>query len=373
MEKIKILLFTADPRSVRRVNKPRLELDAEVREIRKRVKTARRHIELDIDEHWATRPDDLVGALSETHPRVVHFSGHCGPAGLVLVGADASREHSVDASALAQLFEAYRGDIRLVVLNACLSLPQAEAIASVVGCAIGTGDEIRDDAAICFSSAFYRAIAFGDSVQVAFDRARAALALDHPDQRDCPQLVVRPGVDARKVFVLDPERVSTAEPTRVRMRVGVTAGLAGAVLVAAALSRGGEWKEACTRAGVRGEPTTPSALLEAGTSGVGSVFEQAKLDYTGGRYVAAFPRFRDFAGSGNPEAMGYVGAMFLRGQGIAARPDSGIHWLRQAAYRGDPKAMTALGDAYQHGEGVKISLVRAREWYQKAADRKNWP
>ena len=35
--------------------------------------------------------------------------------------------------------------------------------------------------------------------------------------------------------------------------------------------------------------------------------------------------------------------------------------------------MTALGDAYQNGQGVNHSLARAREWYHKAVDEKQWP
>lgn len=363
MKKAKILFFAADPKSVSPGGTSRLQLDAEVRKIRKRVSTASRRDDLEFDTHWAARPGDLVQALGETRPRVVHFSGHCGHAGLVLVGAEASRGHVVDGSALAQLFAAYPGEIRVVVLNACLSVPQAEAIAAVVGCAIGTGAEITDDAAIAFSSAFYRAIAFGDSVQAAFDRARAALALEHFDERDSPQLVVRPGMDASKVFVLEPE----AKPKRTRTRVGVQAGLIGAVLLAVALARGGN--DACARAGVPSTPTAPSTLLGA----VPSDLDLAKAAYQRGHYAAAFPRFRRLAQSRNPEAMGYVGIMFLRGQGTGARPDSGIHWLREAAYKQDPKAMTALGAAYEHGEGVKLSLYHARQWYNKAADLKDWP
>jgi hypothetical protein len=121
-----------------------------------------------------------------------------------------------------------------VVLNACFSLPQAEAIAASVGCAIGTGGPISDEGAITFGGAFYRALAFGQSVQAAYDQARTALALEHVDDRECPRLVVRPDVDPARLVLVAPGDVSADR--RGRGRVGMTiAGLAlaGAAVVAA--------------------------------------------------------------------------------------------------------------------------------------------
>ena len=364
MKKAKVLFFAADPHSVGDRSAPRLQLDREVREIRRQVSTASHREALDFDTRWAARPDDLLQALGETRPRVVHFSGHGGDAGLVLVGSGPSHGHRVGAEALAQLFEVYRGDIRVVVLNACQSLPEAEAIAAVVGCAVGARTGITDEAAITFGSAFYGAVACGDSVQTAFGRARAALAVKHFEERECPQLVVRPGVDAGKLFVVEPKR----------RRAGLAAaGLVGAVLVGATLFRG-EREEpfsACARAGVRQALIAPGGFSAAGPLGVPSDLDRAKADYEAGRYAEAFPRFRRLAQNKEPEAMGFVGVMFLGGQGTRAQPDSGIHWLRQAAYRRDPRGMIELASAYQHGNGVNRSLVRARDWYHKAADERH--
>jgi TPR repeat protein len=364
MKKVKILFFAADPNSVRERSTGRLQLDEEIRQIRREVSTANRRNSLDIDEHWAARPGDLVQALRETRPRVVHFSGHCGHAGLVLVGSDTSRGKSVDGSALAKLFEVYGGDVQVVVLNACLSLPQAEAIAAVVGCAIGTNNEISDEAAITFSSAFYAAIASGNSVKAAFDKAVLALALEHFKERDCPQLVVGPGVDAAKVFVVEPRRrlVPAAAATLMTVLAGV-----------GIYDRVTDPYAPCAWAGTPEAPAASSIVPLAGPVSAASGIERAKLDYADGRYASAFPRFRQAAQSKDPEAMGYVGIMFLRGQGTGARRDTGIHYLREAAYKDDPKAMTALGSAYEHGEGVNRSLRYARHWYHKAADQKNWP
>lgn len=181
-----------------------LSIDEEVRQIEAKVRGARYRQHLHLDTRWAARTDDLLQALNEVRPQVVHFSGHGEEAGLVLVSADGRREHHVDASALQRFFRVFAGDIRVVVLNACLSLPQAEAIADVVGCAVGTPSQISDEAAILFAGSFYRALAFGESVGAAFDQGCAALDLEQVGEREWPRLVTRAGVDPANVFLFAP-------------------------------------------------------------------------------------------------------------------------------------------------------------------------
>ncbi|MFL5540602.1 MAG: CHAT domain-containing protein [Longimicrobiaceae bacterium] len=246
MRKVKVLFFAADPLSRPPDGRePRLLLDEDVREIRMKVRAAEHRDALDFDCRLAARPDDLLQGLSEAHPQVVHFSGHGGSQGLMLMDPEGRRPHYVEAAALAQLFRSFRGDIRLVVLNACLSLRQAEAIADVVGCAIGTSGTISDAAAITFGAAFYRAVAFGNSVGAAFDQACSALALSHFAERDSPRLVARPGVDPARIVLVpspgdppgDPDRAPTVRgpsraPRWIRRAIAAAA-VVGAALAAA--------------------------------------------------------------------------------------------------------------------------------------------
>ncbi|MBV9773018.1 MAG: hypothetical protein JO040_03675, partial [Gemmatimonadetes bacterium] len=88
MEKVKVLFFSADPKSAPPHGYGRrLLLDEEVRKIQKKVRTARYRDDLAFDTRWAMRTDDLLQALNETDPQVVHFSGHGGSDGLVMVGS----------------------------------------------------------------------------------------------------------------------------------------------------------------------------------------------------------------------------------------------------------------------------------------------
>ncbi len=67
------------------------------------------------------------------------------------------------------------GNLRLVVLNACDTRPQAEALTEVVDCVVSMNRTITDWAAIKFAASFYGALAFGRSVQKAFDQGVARL------------------------------------------------------------------------------------------------------------------------------------------------------------------------------------------------------
>jgi TPR repeat protein len=202
MSMVEVLYFAADPNSSPQ-NGPaaRLLLDEEARQIREKVRAADHRAHLDFQTRWAVRTDDLLQALRERRPHVVHFSGHGGSEGVILVGRD-GRPHAVPAEALARLFTTFKGNIQVVLLNACFSRPQAKAIAEAVGCAIGTRGPISDAAAISFAAAFYSGIAFGESVQVAYDRAATQLALDRISEEECPELVVGDGVDASKLILI---------------------------------------------------------------------------------------------------------------------------------------------------------------------------
>lgn len=201
----RVAFFSADPLSAPpHGDKPRLLLDEELREIRQKVRAADYRDGLRFDNRGAARTSDLLQTLRETHPQVVHFSGHGTAEGLILMGPG-RRQHSVGPEALAQMLKHFSADVRLVVLNACYSRPQAEAVAEAVGCAIGTRNPISDRAAITFGAAFYAGLAFGESVQQAYERAVAQMAVDRIGDHECPDLVHREDVDPAEIFLAGPK------------------------------------------------------------------------------------------------------------------------------------------------------------------------
>ena len=233
MEKIKVLLFAANPRGTSPLDLPRefREIDEEVR-----LSTFRSAVELILVP--GTRPVDLLRKLNENQPQVVHFSSHGSPDEIILESseedADASdsyvsslrsaderdmknvRPDEVDGeefgpghpklvskSALVNVLRSCNeGNLRLVVLNACNTRPQAEALTEVVDCVVSMNRTITDRAAIKFAASFYGALAFGRSVQRAFEQGLARLSAEGIAESDTPELLVRAGVDASRVVLV---------------------------------------------------------------------------------------------------------------------------------------------------------------------------
>lgn len=372
MRKVKVLFFAADPLSLAPDRRTaRLRLDEDVREIRERVEQADNHDALEFNYRLAARTDDLLRALRKTRPQVVHFSGHGESDGLVLVSADGLRPRLVPAAVLVRLFEHFRGDIRVVVLNACFSLPQAQAIAQTVGCAIGTRRAISDEGAITFGASFYRAIASGESVQGAFNEAQLALAMEHPDEGDCPALEAHPSVDPAGLVLVRRSR-AVARWTRA---AGMAVVLSGALVIGDSVRDA--WRTVAALADCTPTETArplvrmPSAVAPSTVTedrSRGADLAAARDLYRAGNYAAALPIFQRAAAARNPEAMGFLGIMYLRGQGTPKKAKEAIELLRDAGGERDVQAMKALAAAYQSGDGVNPSFRWTLYWYKLAAE-----
>lgn len=376
----RVAFFSADPLSIPpHGGKPRLLLDEELREIRQRVRAAKYRDGLRFDNRGAARSSDLLQTLRETHPQVVHFSGHGTDDGLILLSPDGRRQHCVGPEELAKMLKQFSAEIQLVVLNACYSRKQAEAVAEAVGCAIGTSNQISDKAAISFGAAFYCGIAFGESVLEAYDRARTQMAVDRFDDRQCPELILRKGVNPAKIFLAGPnctipgKRKIERRPNpwiRVRWMAGavILAGTAATVYATKIDSSvaGCGW-------GVSGsvQPLV-SSLGHAPSqppSGSALVLEDAKAAEREGNDTAAFRLYTSAARAGNVEAMGLVGIAYLNGKSVARDPVTARDWLQRAANEGDLRGMTTLAMAYLAGEGGARYRAKARDWLDKAAGR----
>ena len=204
--KYKILFLAANP-----TKETWLRLDKECREIETKIRASEHRDSLELLTKWAVRPNDLLQYLHQHSPHIVHFSGH-GSASEELILLDPHEEAKpVSKAALKQLFTTLKDNIRVVVLNACFSLPQAEAITEVIDCAVGMNQAIGDDAAITFAAAFYQAIGFGRSVKVAFESGKTALLLEGIPEGNTPVLLSRAGVDPDKVLLVE-ALTSSANP-----------------------------------------------------------------------------------------------------------------------------------------------------------------
>jgi hypothetical protein len=226
--KIKVLLFAANPRGT-----DPLDLNREFREIDEEIRLGEYRDALELSIVPGTRLVDLLRKLNEIHPDVVHFSGHGNiDEEIILESREAdsmTRDHSgspardmrrVDSadhasevctpgplskSALVDIVKACNHEnIRIVVLNACHTRPQAEALCEVIDCVISMNRAISDVAAIRFAASFYGAVAFGVSVKKAFDQGLARLKAEGRPETETPELLVRAGLDASKLVLVGP-------------------------------------------------------------------------------------------------------------------------------------------------------------------------
>ncbi len=168
---MKILILASNPRKD-------LNLDHEIRDLRDVIERSYNHEEFDVEDALAVRVKDLQDLLFRHKPQIVHFCGHgSGPQGLVFEGNN-GEEQWVRAEALSDLFRLFSSDVECVLLNACYSEEQANAIVNHIDYVIGVNQEIQDDAAIAFSTGFYRALGYDCTIEQAFEFGRNAILLE---------------------------------------------------------------------------------------------------------------------------------------------------------------------------------------------------
>jgi CHAT domain-containing protein len=116
----------------------------------------------------SVRASDLSQALLDTQPQIVHFSGHGTSDGALCLEDQVGETQPVEPDALAELFEVTADQVQCVVLNACYSGTQANAIAKHIPCVIGMSQDIGDEAAIAFAVGFYQALGAGREIEDAY-------------------------------------------------------------------------------------------------------------------------------------------------------------------------------------------------------------
>jgi hypothetical protein len=117
----------------------------------------------------------------------------------------------VSTEALEETFGAAGPSVKLIVLSACYSELNAQALLRHVGCVIGMSGEIANDVARSFAIGFYGGLGERESIAAAYAQGCAAISLQGLADHDRPRLAVRAGVDANKlVLAADPvERSKT--------------------------------------------------------------------------------------------------------------------------------------------------------------------
>jgi CHAT domain len=189
----KILFLAANPKST-----PPLSLTKEFQEIREGLQNPKRQEHFELEPRFNVRPENLQQAFHDVHPQIVHFSGHGlgtdeqsvqgmrdisslpesanEPEGLVFED-DLGQVNLVNTKTIAELFKCFADEVECVVLNACYSEKQAEAIAQHIPYVIGMNRAVGDTAARAFAVSFYVALGEGKDIEKAFELARNMINL----------------------------------------------------------------------------------------------------------------------------------------------------------------------------------------------------
>nr|MDJ0678006.1 HEAT repeat domain-containing protein [Calothrix sp. MO_167.B42] len=164
-----ILILAANPK-----NTSQLRLDEEVREIDEGLRRANKRDLFWLEQKWAVRERDFYRAILDTQPQIIHFCGHGEEEDGIVLEDETGQKALVNADTLASIFNLFATKgfatkgVECVVLNACYSQVQAEAISQHINYVIGMSSSIGDKAAIKFAVAFYDALGAGEGVESAF-------------------------------------------------------------------------------------------------------------------------------------------------------------------------------------------------------------
>jgi formylglycine-generating enzyme required for sulfatase activity len=170
---MKILILASNPRKD-------LNLDREIRDLKGVIEKSRDREQFEVEDELAVQVGNLQNLLLKHRPQIVHFCGHgSGKQGLVFE-SDGNGEQWVRTEALSELFRLYsqRVSVECVLLNACYSEEQADAIVQHSNYVIGMRQAISDEAAIAFSKGFYLTLGYGCSIEQAFEFGCNAIQLE---------------------------------------------------------------------------------------------------------------------------------------------------------------------------------------------------
>ncbi|HEX2013844.1 MAG TPA: hypothetical protein VLA68_01330 [Nitrososphaera sp.] len=214
---LKVLFLSATPPEASRI-----EVEKEYKNVREVVRFSRYRDQIDLERLGEVSSDEFDNFVMEYEPTILHFSGHGSSEGVMIFQDSLEEKGRSQIGDVADLFRILSNDkfsspdsnIRCVVLNACYSEMQAEAISKYVECVIGMSNAITDEAALAFSESFYLGIAAGKSLQTAFELGKNEVARRGIPGQDIPHLKSREGVDPSSILLVDRKEMAAVPQAR---------------------------------------------------------------------------------------------------------------------------------------------------------------
>jgi len=187
--KIKILFLTANPIIINSQNEqtPLLRIAEECRKVKDGLEAATNRDDFELISESAVRVRTMTKAMQKEEPQIVHFSGHGTKTKGIAVENESGKVTLFPTEGLDRLFKLFKDTVKCVVLNACHSSVQAEAISKHGIYVVGMNDEIGDKAATSFAVGFYQSLGEGKDYKFAFEIAMVNIS-SHLNYADKPEL-----------------------------------------------------------------------------------------------------------------------------------------------------------------------------------------
>lgn len=180
-----------------------INVGMDFREAEAAVRASANRDKLELRAFPAAHVGTLLDALNEYKPDVVQFSGHGGGEAILFDGEEVRSAGGValDFTVAQKMLAATDKRPKLLVLTACETVAGADVFLDTVPIVIAMSANISDWAATYFSRRFYAAIVGGQSIQNAFDQAKAYLVAEKLPGADLPTLMSRDLAPAKTYIV----------------------------------------------------------------------------------------------------------------------------------------------------------------------------
>lgn len=183
-DRVTILFLAACPD-----NESRIRSDKELRTLQETLQQSTFPDTYQLHDVQCCKVRDIAAALRKHKPSILHFSGHASK-GILIFEDENGESVSIKTKDLAGLMKRGAQDgLRTVLLNACSTAEQSEAIANEVESVIAMKEAVDDHACIDFVRAFYGSFVLGTGVDAAFDWALTESRLLHREDIIRPLLL----------------------------------------------------------------------------------------------------------------------------------------------------------------------------------------
>ncbi|MFA9459160.1 hypothetical protein ACERJO_20765, partial [Halalkalibacter sp. AB-rgal2] len=122
-EKINVLFLASNPN-----DQSSLRLDQEIRLIQEKIRASEYRDSINLQSRWAVRSNDILQAINEVQPHIIHFSGHGSQDHDIVLETTEGTTSLLSKEAITLLIKTMSDSIKLVIFNNCFSSGQAEAV-----------------------------------------------------------------------------------------------------------------------------------------------------------------------------------------------------------------------------------------------------